>query len=119
MRRAVRFYNRCIGEIFRDASTQFGIMMCAINLPAREPPDSTSNKRVGREVFLPANTRKRNRRRGAVCKDFCERSGVLMTYDTGDGPSGGRMVGRKRIAALPEFAVRGVDVRPLSAGRIV
>src|SRR5580704_4444690 len=92
--------------------------MCAINLPAREPPDSTTDKRVGREVFLPANTRKRNRRSRAIRQNLCERSRIFMTDDAGDGPGGSSVVRGKGISALPEFAVKVVESGPLSACHI-
>jgi len=89
--------------------------MSAINLPAGQPSDPSACERIGREVFLSTDTCVRDSGRSAIGEYFCERSGILVTDDAGDGPGCGRMGRGKGIATLPEFALKRIDAGTLAA----
>jgi hypothetical protein len=92
--------------------------MLAIDLPAGEPADAAANQGIRRKVILSANAGERDGGSSSVRENLGERTGVFVTEHAGNRKSAPCVIGRKRLAALPEAPAEGIDGRTLALGGV-
>src|SRR5579872_1614689 len=88
--------------------------MRSVNLPAKVPANRAANDHIGRKVLLAGDSGRADPGSQSVCKNFGERSRVLVRHDAGNRPGDSGVLRRKRSAALEECASSILLIGPIA-----